>query len=157
NSLLGTGFFKTSFPTSPRLSKDRSSMILSLSSNVAPGRGASKVLLKGDLVVFSAPDETKTTDEKEVAMKEKTSEDVGDFKVTVTREKGFGTQGASFTIATDKPIVKSVTVKDADGKVIPTTTFGVHFFNKKWTSNFTLQRVAEKAKVSVTWYAKDEK
>src|SRR5262249_26239725 len=125
-------------------------------SGVTPARGSNKLSLKGNLVLTCGIEE-KTTDAKEVAMKAKTKEDIGDFKLQVTQEKGFGTQGASFSIMASKPNIKSVTVKDADGKEVKVLSFGNFGFGKMWTFNFALEKVVEKAKVSVTYFSKEEK
>src|SRR5262249_39079896 len=128
----------------------------SVSSNVGPAKGAAKLILKGDLVVVCGLEE-KTTAEKEVAMKEKTEAKLGDFTLKVNQEKGFGGAGANFTLTAARPIIKSVTVKDADGKTVETSNFGNYGFGKTWTYNYSLRKVVEKPKITITYFSKEEK
>jgi hypothetical protein len=154
-SLMSTGFFKTSFSTAPMIGKDRTSMVVSVQSNVSPAKGATKLNLKGDLVLVCGLEE-KSTEEKEVAMKEKAEAKIGDFTLKVNQEKGFGGAGASFTLTASRPVIKSITVKDADGKTVETTTFGNYGFGKTWTYNYSLRKVVEKPKVTITYFSKEE-
>jgi hypothetical protein len=155
-SLLGTGFFKAQFGTSPMISKDRTKMIVYVNTSTNPAKGATKVTLKGSLVVRCGTEE-KTTEEKEVEFKNKTEVKMGDFTLKVTQEKGFGDSGASFSIVATKPDVKSVTVKDADGKEVELMSYGHYGFDKSWTYSYGLKKALEKGKVTVTYFSKDEK
>jgi hypothetical protein len=156
--LKAAGFFKPTFRQNS-LATDRGSAVVGVGVfGTAPARGAGKILVKGSLVLICGTDE-KTTEEKEVAMKDKSEATVGDFTIKVTQEKGFGTQGASFTISANSPSLKTVNVKDADGKTVETTTFGSPFqnFDKKWTVSYTLRKVVEKPKISISYFSKEEK
>jgi len=159
-SLLGTGFFKAQFGTSPMISKDRTKMIVYVNTSTNPAKGATKVTLKGSLVVRCGTEE-KTTEAKEVEFKLPKKEDapikLGDFTLKVTQEKGFGDSGASFSITATKPDVKSVTVKDADGKEVELMSYGHYGFDKNWTYSYGLKKAVEKGKVTVTYFSKDEK
>jgi hypothetical protein len=131
---------------------------VSVFGTAAPAKGASKSVVKGSLVLICGTDE-KTTDEKEVEMKDKAETTLGDFTIKVTQEKGFGGSGASFTITANNPTLKVVNVKDADGKTVETMTFGSPYqsFDKKWTASYTLKKVVEKPKISITYFSKEEK
>jgi len=157
NSLLPkTGFFKPNFNTYAQIATDRRSMLVSVNAPNAPTKGATKIHVKGKVVALCGSDE-KTTDEKEVAFKAKTEEKVGDFTFKVNQEKGFGGQGATFTITGPRPVIKTVTVKDADGKTAELSLTGSYGFGKNWTSTYVLKKVTEKGKLSVTYFAKEEK
>jgi hypothetical protein len=156
--LKAAGFFKPSFRQNA-LATDRASVVVGVGVfGTGPAKGASKILVKGSLVLICGTDE-KTTDEKEVEMKDKAEATVGDFSIKVTQEKGFGGSGASFTITANSPSLKTVNVKDADGKTVETMTFGAPFqnFDKKWTASYTLKKVVAKPKISITYFSKEEK
>jgi hypothetical protein len=161
-SLIGTGFFRPSF-YGGQTSKDRSSILISLSSGVNPAKGASKVTLKGSVVLRCGLDE-KTTEAKEVEFKLPKKDDpeikIDDFVLKVTAERGFGfNSGAAFTLTTEKPGIKSVTVKDEDGNAVEVSTgYSYQEFNtKKMVYNFTLGKQVKKGKLTVTYYNKEEK
>ncbi len=155
-SLLATGFFKPSFHPSPRIGLDHKSVIVTMNTMASPAKGATRLHLKGNLVLIAGLDE-KTTEEKEVEFKQNAETKLGDFTFKVTMEKGFGGGGGGFSLASTKPTIKEVTVKDAAGKVVE-TLLGFSFgFGKSWTYNYTLKKAVDKPKVSVTWYSKEEK
>jgi hypothetical protein len=154
-------FGKPTFSLSS-FAKDHSAALVSVSSfGAAPARGASKLLLKGSLVLHTGSDE-KTTEEKEVELKEKTEAKLGgDLTLRVTREKGFAGGGPSFVILAPNPAIKSVTLKDAEGKDVGNTPgfgfgFGTYYnsFEKAWTTSFSLPKPATKIKVTVGYYSK---
>jgi hypothetical protein len=155
-SLLSTGFFKPTFNPSPRIAVDRKSVIVSLNTSAAPTKGAVKIHLKGELVLLSGTEE-KTTDEVEVSIKPNAETKIGDFSLKVTMEKGFGTNGASFSLVSTKPNIKSINIKDAAGKVVETFPGFSYGFGKSWTWNYTLKKAVDKPKISITWYTKEEK
>jgi hypothetical protein len=156
HSLLSTGFFKTAFSTTPLIGKDRNAMVVTVFSNVSPAKGASKILLKGQLVVKCGLDE-KTTEEKEVELKLNTEAKNGDFTLKVTQEKGFAGSGANFTVTAASPVLKTVNFKDADGKAVEVTPFGHYGFAKSWTYTFQLKKEIKKGKFTVTYFSKEEK
>jgi hypothetical protein len=156
NSLIKTDLFvKTAFNTMPRIGVDRTSVIVSVSSAIAPGRDATKIHLRGNLVLTAGLDE-KTTDEKEVEMKMNAESKVGDFTVKVTQEKGFAGGGATFTVTSSKPNVKGVSAK-LGGKAVEVSSGFSYGFGKSWTYTFTLKTAVEKPKIAVTWFSKEEK
>ena len=157
HSLLTAGFFKTQFSAMPsNISPDRNSLIVTVYSAACPTKGASKILLKGELVLKCGSEE-KTTEEKELELKKDAEVKTGDYTIKVTQEKGFGGAGASFSVTAPAPIIKSVTVKDADGKTVEVSNFGAYGFAKTWTFNFGLKREIKKGKFSVTYFSKEEK
>jgi hypothetical protein len=140
----------------PRIGVDRTRVIVSVSSSIAPSKGATKIHLMGNLVLVAGLDE-KTTDEKEVAMKMNTETKVGDFTLKVTQEKGFAGGGATFTVTSKKPNIKSVTAKDAGGKAVEVSSGFSYGFGNSWTYTYSLKTAVEKPKIAITWYSKEEK
>jgi hypothetical protein len=157
NSLMKSDLFvKTAFNTNPRIGTARTSVIVSVSSPIAPGKGATKIHLRGNLVLTAGLDE-KTTEEKEVEMKMNAETKVGDFTLKVTQEKGFAGGGATFTVTSSKPNVKSVSAKGAGGKAVEVSSGFAYGFGKSWTYTYTLKTAVEKPKIAVTWFSKEEK
>jgi hypothetical protein len=153
-SLLLTAFVPSTF-TRAQIGKDRTAMVVTVAGN-PPASGATKLHLKGTLVTRCGLEE-KTTDEKEVELKMNAEAKVGDYSFKVTQEKGFFGTGATFTVTTAAPTLKSVTAKDADGKAIEVTPGGYFGYGKNWTYYFTLKKEAKKAKLAVVYFSKEEK
>lgn len=156
NLIDDKAFAKTNFGLYPRVAQDRGSMLVPLYTNRAPARGASKITVKGSLVVVCGLEE-KTTEAAKIEFKEKAEAKTGDLKVMVTMEKGFGNEGASFSVTTTSPNIKSVTVKDGDDKDVEVLNRGQSGFGKNWTFYFTLKKPLKDGKISVTYFSKDEK
>jgi hypothetical protein len=156
-SLLQKGpFSKTVFSTFPQIAKDRSGMIVSVQTGNVPAKGSTKITLKGTLVARCGAD-LKTTDAKEVEMKAKTEVKVGDFTISVVNDKGFLGAGAIFNVVSTKPNVKGVTAKDSDGKEVDLVSTGNFGFGNKWTHSYTLKNALKQAKISIHYFAKEEK
>jgi hypothetical protein len=155
-SLLKGGLIKPTFSNYPIVATDRASLVVSVQSTVPPGKGAARLHLKGDLVLRCGLQE-KATEEKEVEFKGKAEAKLGDFTLKVTQEKGFGGGGASFTLTAPRPVLKSVTVKDAAGKAVEVMTLGSFGFGKTWTYTFSLRKPLKQGKVTVSFFAKEEK
>jgi len=159
NSLVDDkGFFKVNFSTYPQIAKDRSAMLVSINAyNRAPGKGASKVLVKGDLMVLCGTDE-KSEEVKKFEFKDKEEAKAGDFKLKVTQEKGFGSQGATFSLISPTNAIKGLVVKDADGKDVEVYA-GAPFPSapKEFTVTYTLQKPLKEGKVTITYFTKSEK
>ncbi len=65
---MKTDFFvKTSFSSTPRLALDRRRVVVAVNSPLLPGKGATKLRLKGNLVLIAGIDE-KSSDEKDLDM-----------------------------------------------------------------------------------------
>jgi len=160
NSLVDDkGFFKVNFSTYPQIAKDRSAMLVSVNAyNRAPAKGATKVLIKGDLMILCGTDE-KSEEFKKFEFKDKGEAKAGDFKLKVTQEKGFGNQGATFTLITPTKDIKGIVVKDADGKEVETYGGGTPFPSapKEFSSTYTLQKPLKEGKVTVSYFTKSEK
>lgn len=134
----------------------RNSLTFWINGAPRPAKGATKLTIKGDLVVLCGTDE-KTTAEADVEIKKGKEVKVDDFTLKVTADKFFGTFGGSFDIASKKNNIKSVSFKDADGKTVEMTTYGPHGFGTNWTMQCTLKKEASKGKVTVTYFSKEEK
>jgi hypothetical protein len=154
NSLMYTGFATTNFNRS-QIGKDKSAMVVTMGGN-PPGRGATRLHLKGNLVARCGLEE-KTTDEKEVELKLNAETKIGDYTLKVTQEKGLFGSGATFTVTTPSPALKTVTVKDADGKTIEVLAGGHYGFGKNWSYYFSLKKEAKKVKIAVVYFSKEEK
>lgn len=164
NSLLGDGAFKPNFYASSSATKDRSAILVTVSTYAGnPAKGSSKVIVKGDIVLRCGLD-AKSTEEKDVEFKVHKKDDadttVGDFALRVTAEKGFGfNAGAVFTLTTEKPGIKAISVKDEDGNSIEAVfSYSSPIFNtKKTTYHYTLSRQVKKGKITITYFNKEEK
>jgi hypothetical protein len=157
-SLLFPGIFKTQF-SQMAVAKDHSGMTVAVFRNgAAPAKGATKISLKGTLVLVCGLD-PKETEEKEIEFKANTTVKTGDYTVKVTGEKGFGSAGAFFTItsAAANMTLSSVTVKDADGKAVEVTPMGHYGYSKHWVYSYGLKKVMPKGKISVNYFSKEEK
>ncbi len=148
--------FRPTF-TQGEVARDRSGLLVAVYAGTAPARGATKIHLKGDLILVCGTDE-KTTGEKEVEFKKDAQAKVGDFTLKVNEEKGFlPNSGGSFTVTSTAPSIKTVNVKDADGKTVDVMTGYSYGFGKNWSSTFSLKRPVKNIKVSITYFAKQEK
>jgi len=163
NSLIDEkNTFSGGFSQFPQISEDGSALLGSASAYLkAPGKGATKVLIKGDLIVLAGADE-KTADSdktKKFQFKEKAKTKVGDdFEIEVTKEKeGFGADGPAFTVTTKLRGVRSVTIKDADGKQVELQRRGWFGDGQKFMFNYALAKPLEQGTIHVTYFAKEEK
>lgn len=159
-SLLATGLFKPSFVQS-NLSKNREKLIVSVNSGTPPSKGSTRLTLKGEVVLRCGLDE-KTTEAKEVEIKLTKADDkikVGDYTIKITQEKGFGESGATFTLSGAKPGIKSLSIKDDDGKEVEYNPGFAYqdFQTKEQVSTFFLRRQVKKMKLAITYYNKEEK
>jgi hypothetical protein len=156
NSLVDDkSFFKPNFGTYPAISPDRTAMLVTISSfGKGPGKGASKVVIKGEMVVLCGTGE-KTSAETKVEFKEKAEVKFGDLTLKVQQEKGFGTNGAMFQVV-GPTAIKSLTVKDGDGKVVEMFGGMPNRFGKDWTATYTLRKEVKEGKVTITYFTKEE-
>jgi len=155
---LASAFQKPAFGMFPMYGKERSGLIIDVTGYKGPATGASKILLKGNLVLLCGLD-PKVTEEKELEVKEKTEHKVGDFTFKFGPSFG-GTPGIS--IVSSKANLKSLSVTDADGKEIMVSSYGTYgpgpFTKEKvWTSSFGMFKKADKIKVKISYFTKDEK
>jgi hypothetical protein len=139
----------------PTISKNRRSMIVHVSSySKAPSKGATKILVKGDLVVGCGTEET-TTKVTEITFAEKTETKVGDLVIRTNRVKGY-LGGIDFQVTGKLTGIKRVVITN-DGKDVPTFTQGTksnedstqtHYFNTK--------ELLKGGKIKVIYFAKEE-
>src|SRR5262249_19095829 len=153
--------FSGGFGMFPQISEDSTALLASASAYLkAPGKGATKVLIKGDLVVLAGADE-KTADSdksKKFEFKEKAKTKAGDFEVEVTREKeGFGADGPAFTINSKMRGIRSVVVKDGDGKAVEVQRRGWFNDGQKYVFNYALAKPLKEGTIHVTYFSKEEK
>lgn len=159
-NLVGTGFgAKARFNTYGMYSKDRSGVVVTVYGGTAPAAGASKVTLKGSLVLVCGTD-AKNAKEAEMDVKINEEKKVDDFaiKVTFVPMGAFG--GPTFTVTSPKNNVKGLVLKDADGKDVPLNGGGTPFYNfgtKQWSSSFYAMKKVDKVKATVNYFAKEEK
>jgi len=157
NSLLQEkDFFPPNFYGS-QTSRDRSSILVSTSTNKVPGKGAFKVRVKGEVVLVVGADE-KTEETKKLKFEAKTTAKAGDLSIKVTAEKGmFGAEGPTFEVSGKSQSLKSVEVKDADGKAAEAFQQSWFSGGDDWTHQYALRKPLKEGKIIVTYFAKQEK
>jgi len=151
--------FAANFGTYPQIALDRTAMLVMVSAyGKAPGKGATKLILKGDLVVVCGTDE-KSEELKKFKFEAKAKAKAGDFEVTVTQEKGGfdGKEGPQFTMISKTRAIKSFVVKTGDGKSAEVYPRGWFPSGDKWTFNYALAKPLEEGSITVTYFAKEEK
>jgi len=155
NSLIeNRGFFQQQ-----QIAGDRSAMLVAIYAyNKRPGKGASKLTLKGELSLAYGTDE-KSEEMKKVKFEEKGTAKAGDFEITVTREKGgFGVEGPMFTLKSKTRGIKAVTIKDGEGTEFEVQQYGIPFgFGDNWTTNFAVKKAIKEGTVTVRYFSKEEK
>jgi len=140
-----------------QVAQDRSSMTVALYVyNKRPGKGASKLILKGDLSAIYGIDE-KTEEMKKFEFKAKNKAKAGDFEVTINQDKGFNVEGPAFTMTSKTRAVKGITVKDGDGKEMELQSYGSFGFGENWTYNYAVKKAIKEGTITVTYYSKEEK
>ncbi len=128
-----------------------------------PAHGATKLQLKGELVVIRASGE-KTSEQKNVALKKNSKITVGPVPLIVeeVRDSGFGEMKLTVTLSTDKPLdaIKRIEFADASGKAIEQEQMGSGSFGfgDKTTYQRTigLAKKLDKATVRITHHDKME-
>jgi len=155
NSLMDEKFPPQFFPG--QVANDRSAMMVSLyGNNKRPGKGATKVTLKGDLTAVYGTDE-KSEETKKLEFKAQNKAKAGDFEVTVTFEKAFNAEGPAFSVTSKTRAVKGATVKDGDGKELEVQQIGSFGFGEMWTFNYAVKKAVKEGTVTITYYSKEEK
>jgi len=160
NSLIDEkGFFKVNFSPYPTIAKDRSAMLVYVNAyNKVPAKGATRLTIKGDLMVVCGTGE-KSEEIKKFEFKDKEEAKAGDFKLKVTQEKTFNTQGATVALTSPTKDLKGLVIKDADGKEVEVYGGGTPFSNnpKEFTFNYTLLKPLKEGKVTISYFTKSEK
>jgi len=143
------------------ISTDRSAMEVAVSVfNKCPGKGASKLVLKGELSLEYGTDE-KSEEMKKVKFEAKNTAKAGDFEITVTHEKGNfgGIEGPIFTLKSKTRRFKGVTIKDAEGtefevrQYVPFSRVG----GDPWMTSFGVKKPLKEGTVTVHYFSKEEK
>jgi hypothetical protein len=158
NSLLDDkNKFSANFNTYGAALKDRAAMLLTVAAyGKAPGKGATKVRVKGEAVIRCGTDE-KTEATKKFKFEAKAKATAGDFEIAVTSEKGFGNQGPTFTMTGKTNAIKSFVVKDGEGKEVEVYVGFGFGTPEKWTSNYSLAKPLAEGTIHVTYFSKEEK
>jgi len=149
-----------------QVSFDRAAMAFAVPTEGLPGKGAKKLLLRGELVVLCGTEE-KSVEAKKFDFAEGTTAKAGDFQVKVVRNKGlyrdngkYRTGSSQLRVSTDaftRDVVKGVVVKDADGETLDVAQPGVGVrvpFDT--SSDFVLTKPVKQGTVVVTYFAKSE-
>jgi hypothetical protein len=153
----GTEIFASTVRLGPSMTTDSTQAQgrLYLLSQKAPAQGATRIRVKGELVLLCGTGE-KTSTVENFALKTKEKAEVGpaSFEVNMPKDR------AMVLLKTDSPLVKSVTFIGADGKainVLGALTLGnnvegkvVHF------ANYTLPPKLETVGIKVVHYEKIE-
>lgn len=161
NSMLGSGLFKPNF-SQGSISRDRGKIIVSVSTSVRPAKGSAKLTIKGEVALRCGYD-VKTTDSEEVELKLTKPTDtpvkIDGFALRVTQEKAFfGTDGATISLTTTRPGIKSLTIKDEDGKAVD-YSYSYSFSGSMPNQTvfyYNLRRQVKKVTMSVTYFNKVE-
>ncbi len=128
-----------------------------------PVRGATKLQLKGELVVIRASGE-KTAEQKNLALKKDSKITVGPVPLIVEeiRDSGFGEMKLTVTLSTDKPLdaIKKIEFADASGKAVEQEQMGSGSFGfggkTTYQRTIGLAKKLDKATVRITHHDKME-
>jgi len=134
------------------ISEDRTAMTMTVSSTgKTPGKGATKVMLKGALIVLCGLDE-KTAVTKPFAFEDKAEKKLGDLTLTVQRDDN----GLRLNLQSKTRGIKRFAV-EAGGKT--TDMKPGSWFTGSESSSFTyyLDRSVKEGNVTITYYSKEEK
>jgi len=135
---------------------DRSAVLASIQAKASPGKGATRVLIKGELVLVHGADE-KTEQKEKFAFTQGSKTKLGKFDVRVSREKtlrgGPEIEVTSESLAFN--VVKSVRVTDADGKAVEVVAER-NFGSGKWVARYSLRAPLKEGKLVVAYYARAE-
>jgi hypothetical protein len=156
NSLLDE---RRAFFQQLNISTDRSAMHVTVfSDDKLPGKGASKLTLKGDLTLAYGAGE-KSQELKKVKFEEKGTAMAGDFEITVNRAKGnFGIEGPAFTLKSKTRGIKGVTLEDDEGTKYEVLTYGTAVqVGDKWQTSFGVKKAIKEGTVTVHYFSKEEK
>jgi hypothetical protein len=158
NALWDEKDFFSPISNFPSVSSEGDAMMVGISAfNKSPGKGASKILIKGKLVVRYGSGE-KTEKLAKYKFEEKHKATAGDFEVRVMREKAdFGGKGAMFEVRTNKaPAIKNVVVKDGEGKAVKLTPAGSTFDGKDRSFMYVLVEPLKEGTIEIVHFAKEE-
>jgi len=137
-------------------SKDKSKTMTNVGVMAAPTPGSTKILVKGELVLFVGS-ETKEV-EKEVAFKKGETAKIGDFTLRVEDETGFGgTGGPRFVVESAAPVMEKIIVESADGKDQQAVSFPGHDPKRGWLYTGSVQNKLDRGKGKIRYYSKHEK
>jgi hypothetical protein len=128
-----------------------------------PAKGATKLQLKGELVVIRASGET-TVEQKNLALKKDGKITVGPVPLTIdsVEDSGFGEMKLSVTLTTNKSMdaIKKIEFADAGGKAIEQQNMGSGSFGFGGQTTYQrtvgLAKKLDKATVRITHYGKQE-
>jgi hypothetical protein len=156
NSLIDDkSFTKPNFNPYATISPNRAAMLVTVySSGKAPGKGASKIVIKGELVTMCGTEE-KASAETKVEFKDKAEVKIGDLTLKVQQAKGFF-GGPAFQVVGPHP-VKGITVKDGDGNGIEASGGQPYRTGKEWVSSYSIRKELPEGKVTITYFSKEEK
>jgi len=118
-----------------------------------PAPGASKITLKGNLVLSCAASEM-TVEHKNVALTNGTKINAGTIHMTVIA----GPRGAGFALEMDQPLsaIKSIAFFDADGKELKSRSNGTSSYTvgnmTRTSQSYSLDKPVAKATIRVTYF-----
>jgi hypothetical protein len=144
------------FTPYPRVAKDRGSMLVEVVSVTrAPARGATRVLLKGDLVVRCGTDET--TAEAVATLADKAETNLGGLTLRVMKGKG-ASGGPDIELVGAFREVKAIAAADDEGKAVELLVANSADLKAGLrTQHYQLRRPLPRVKVRVTYFAAEEK
>ena len=130
-----------------------------LNAQSAPSKGATKVSVKGTIVLKCGAAE-KTIEQKDLAIKKDAETTAGDFTIKVIAE-GSDFSGPAIQIISPERVVKNTKFFDAKGKAIEllTTPYWHNVFAKGKTLiaiNYNLTKKIDKLSMQITYFSKVE-
>jgi len=137
---------------------DRSAVLATVALGAAPGKGASKVLIKGELFLIYGTEE-KSEEAEKFTFESGAKAKAGKFELAVQQEKGFR-GGPEVTVTSPnfrRNVVKALAVQDGDGKDVEAVSVPVLDFGfGGWKADFALKKPLKQGKLKLTYFSKSE-
>jgi hypothetical protein len=140
-----------------RVSPDGTRLGFGIRTTVVPAAGATRLLLKGKLVLMIGTQE-KTVEVKKVALEGGGSVKVGPCEVRQDK-RPFG-EGSLVRVQHSEPNLKGIVFLDKDGKVLPSESVGSSFTRNGqtiYTVEYSVKGKLENGIVRVTYFSKIER
>jgi hypothetical protein len=140
-----------------RVSPDGTRLGFGIRTTVVPAAGATRLLLKGKLVLLIGTQE-KTAEVKKVALEGGGSVKVGPCEVR--KDKTRSGEGSLVEVKHSEPNLKSITFLDKDGKVLPSEWAAGSFVRNgqtTYTVEYRVKGKIENGTVRVTYFSKVER
>ncbi|MEX2185467.1 MAG: hypothetical protein WD875_01680 [Pirellulales bacterium] len=152
-------FFPTGSPFSAREAKDNGGTIIELEFPNTPAKGASKVIVKGEVALRCGIGEI-VVDKKDVALKPKTAVKAGpvEFTINSAEDQDFGDVKFMIELKASQPFdaIREIEFLDADGKTIEHENMGSSSFGfggkMEYQRNIGLHKKVDKCTLRIKHY-----